>query len=720
MKHVNQWFLFLFVLSFILLFSVITCSAEDTTVRITPSQQLVSPGDSFSFNVTCTPGQPVKSFELKLCFDPSLMSVSSVSEGLFFDGFDTFFNDGDIDNTNGKITDVYNLILGQGNVSSEQSMITVSCIAKDSIGQILIDLYDVGVTDEDGYLTISVIDGVVSVQDDVLLYNANPSNGSDSVNPELGSISLDIEHITGELFNYSITTNPDIGSHSASFQSNGTKSCSISSLEFNSIYEYTVSVQEVSSGQWTNQTYLFETRSMTAEDVITLSNPSPSNGANEVSVDLSEVSIGIRHSTGESFNYSIETSPNVGSISNNFENNGTKTCALSDLSFDTTYTWTVSVYDSSTNGWLNDSFSFTVESEPEDNNPGGGGIPPGGGGGFFPPAPVENQNNAPYKPVKPSGPLYIEPGGRFSYEAQTYDPDGDLIRYQFQWGDGNVSNWTEFVSGNQTVTMSHQWMQIDNFSIQVIAQDEEGLNSSWSEALIVYCSFGENDSSNGSDPVAMFESVEIDKKNLSFTFNANASYDEDGSITSFIWDFGDGTTSTEVNPSHSFAEPGWYNVTLMVTDNDGNVYSKTVSVFAQGNVGSNDDETEKEGSFPWIYLSIGFAGVAVVVVVFGKRIFSLFFEIVEVDENNNPVDQSVEYEGTFVDQVRHVEQKLNPFHLHSQNHHRSPIGFQADSHEESDDAEQEKKQSPKHRLRDIHFIRNQIDAHFSKEDEEDE
>ena len=48
------------------------------------------------------------------------------------------------------------------------------------------------------------------------------------------------------------------------------------------------------------------------------------------------------------------------------------------------------------------------------------------------------------------------------------------------------------------------------------------------------------------------------------------SYDEDGEIVSWLWDFGDGSAdSTEQFPIHPFAAPGEYEVTLTVTDNDG-------------------------------------------------------------------------------------------------------------------------------------------------------
>ena len=46
--------------------------------------------------------------------------------------------------------------------------------------------------------------------------------------------------------------------------------------------------------------------------------------------------------------------------------------------------------------------------------------------------------------------------------------------------------------------------------------------------------------------------------------------DADGTIVSYAWDFGDGNTSTDAYPVHTYASSGTYLVTLIVTDNDGN------------------------------------------------------------------------------------------------------------------------------------------------------
>lgn len=56
---------------------------------------------------------------------------------------------------------------------------------------------------------------------------------------------------------------------------------------------------------------------------------------------------------------------------------------------------------------------------------------------------------------------------------------------------------------------------------------------------------------------------------LTVQFSSTASKDPDGSITSYLWDFGDGEKSNEPNPTYTYSEPGIYEVTLTVTDDHG-------------------------------------------------------------------------------------------------------------------------------------------------------
>ena len=49
-----------------------------------------------------------------------------------------------------------------------------------------------------------------------------------------------------------------------------------------------------------------------------------------------------------------------------------------------------------------------------------------------------------------------------------------------------------------------------------------------------------------------------------------------GNITSWTWDFGDGATSSNPNPSHIFAQPGYYDITLTVLNSGGCSNKQTI------------------------------------------------------------------------------------------------------------------------------------------------
>jgi len=86
-------------------------------------------------------------------------------------------------------------------------------------------------------------------------------------------------------------------------------------------------------------------------------------------------------------------------------------------------------------------------------------------------------------------------------------------------------------------------------------------------------------------PIANFTySPEKPVVNQLVTFDASSSYDPDGNITNYEWDFGDGniTKTTHEIIKHSYSEAGSYEVTLTVTDNEEakNSTTKIITVYS--------------------------------------------------------------------------------------------------------------------------------------------
>lgn len=68
------------------------------------------------------------------------------------------------------------------------------------------------------------------------------------------------------------------------------------------------------------------------------------------------------------------------------------------------------------------------------------------------------------------------------------------------------------------------------------------------------------------------------KAPLAVSFSSAGSQDPDGTIVGYAWNFGDGTTSTEQNPSKTYKTKGTRSVTLKVTDNSGATSVKSLSI----------------------------------------------------------------------------------------------------------------------------------------------
>lgn len=123
-------------------------------------------------------------------------------------------------------------------------------------------------------------------------------------------------------------------------------------------------------------------------------------------------------------------------------------------------------------------------------------------------------------------------------------------------GQANVTLSAVLQNGTSLATISATWASLSN-SIQVTFTDGR--------------------------PVAVLtvDATTVTTYDL-LVFDASNSYDADGWIESYFWEFGDGNTSTDITPTHFYTDDGIYTVTLNVTDNIGEINS-TVTIITVGN-----------------------------------------------------------------------------------------------------------------------------------------
>jgi len=135
--------------------------------------------------------------------------------------------------------------------------------------------------------------------------------------------------------------------------------------------------------------------------------------------------------------------------------------------------------------------------------------------------------------------------------SASYDPDGTIVNYFWDFSDGTNATG---------VTVDHSYLDNGTYTVTLTVTDNDGATDTATSVKTVL---------NRPPVVGFTESAEIVYTNETIYFNASDSYDPEGTIVNYFWDFGDGSNVTGVLVSHAYAGKGTYTVTLTVTDDDG-------------------------------------------------------------------------------------------------------------------------------------------------------
>ena len=91
-----------------------------------------------------------------------------------------------------------------------------------------------------------------------------------------------------------------------------------------------------------------------------------------------------------------------------------------------------------------------------------------------------SDDQAPFKPAVLDGPPTAGPGISLKFTTVAPDPEGDQVFYQWDWGDGNMSDWFGPYEFGEHAETTYQWAQNGSYDIKVRAKDTYGKQSDWS------------------------------------------------------------------------------------------------------------------------------------------------------------------------------------------------------------------------------------------------
>ena len=134
-------------------------------------------------------------------------------------------------------------------------------------------------------------------------------------------------------------------------------------------------------------------------------------------------------------------------------------------------------------------------------------------------------------------------------------PNGAIVSYEWDFGDDEAG------SG---VTVEHTYTEKGTYAVTLVVTDSTGATAARTDEVQAL----------SLPPVARFTVapyyVTVDE---TVWFDASDSYDPDGEIVDYLWDFGDGTSDEGVVVSHEYTSAqgtGWRpQIVLTVVDDDG-------------------------------------------------------------------------------------------------------------------------------------------------------
>jgi len=183
-------------------------------------------------------------------------------------------------------------------------------------------------------------------------------------------------------------------------------------------------------------------------------------------------------------------------------------------------------------------------------------------------------NNPPDTPSIIEAPTSGLPGEKYDFYANTDDPDGNMVRYGWNWTGSaggtefNVDDWTDHYTSGEDVRIAHSWTDEGTYYVRVIAEDIDGLESSWSSPSTI--TIAENSPPNQPDKPSGPTSGKVGEE-YSYTTKTR---DPDGNQVYYKFNWSDGesgwlgpySSNDQISTRHTWTTEGDYDVKVLAKD----------------------------------------------------------------------------------------------------------------------------------------------------------
>lgn len=211
----------------------------------------------------------------------------------------------------------------------------------------------------------------------------------------------------------------------------------------------------------------------------------------------------------------------------------------------------------------------------------------------------------------------------------SYDPDGTIVGYRWDFNNDGLfdTDWSE------NPFTKYIFNRTGNHTVRLQVKDNDGATDTDTEVIDIIEIEPEKEKPFAENNGPYFSSI---GENVSF--NSSGSYDPDGNITEWLWEFGDGTESNESKPTHFYEKSGSYIVTLTVKDNDGLIDQDfTTANINKKNISENkSEEPVSDSSKDQTILLLSLSSVFLAIIV------ATMIALIILKKNQNSISKNKE------------------------------------------------------------------------------